>query len=141
MTDSGPTKETMEEDHSPEIKLEGINGGHEGYSIKSTTKKNKMDRGSGMEEEDENITNSSRSLCPFSGSFPVIPALSRRTESCTSNFASYSPQEGCSKGQCIEVYFKKDVALHSSIIPSLAVWLHPVRDLLSLLRGNSQGED
>ncbi len=74
-TDSSSTNKTTDEDNSPETKLEGMNGGHAGDFKKSTSKEDKMDRGSGKEEEDENVTDSGRSLCPFSGSFPAITLL------------------------------------------------------------------
>ncbi len=72
ITDSSSTNKTTDEDHSPEMKLEGTNRGHAGDSKKSTSKEDEMDKGSGKEEEDQNVTDSSRNLCPFSGSFPAI---------------------------------------------------------------------
>jgi hypothetical protein len=73
MDSSSTNKKTMEEDHSPEVKSEGMNGGHAGDSKKSMHKEDEMDRGSGKEEEDKNVTDSGRTLCPFSRSFPAIP--------------------------------------------------------------------
>jgi hypothetical protein len=104
--DSGSTDKTMEEDHSPETILEGMNGGHAGDSKKSTSKEDKMNRGSGKEEEDENVTDSGRSLCPFSGSFPASPSSVKKNCISHKQLCKLLTQEGCSEGECVEVYFK-----------------------------------
>ncbi len=105
-TDSGSTDEMMEKDHSPETKLERANGGHVGDSKKPTSKEDKMDRGSCKEEEDENVTDSGRSLCPFSGYFPMIPCSVKKNCILHKQLRKLLTQEGCSKGECVEVHFE-----------------------------------
>ena len=51
--------------------LEETNGGRVGDSKQFTSKEDKKVRGSGKEEEDDKGTDCCRSLCPFSGSFPL----------------------------------------------------------------------
>ncbi len=99
--DSSSTNKMTEKDHSPETKLEGTNGGHAGDSKKSTSKEEKMDRGSGKEEEDENVTDFGRSLCPFSGSFPAIPCSVKKNCILRKQLRELLTQEGCSEGECV----------------------------------------
>jgi hypothetical protein len=100
-TGSSSTNKTTEEDNSPETKLEGTNGGHAGDSKNSTSKEDKMDRGSGKEEEDENVTDSRRSLCPFSGSFPAIPCSVKKNCISCKQLCELLTQESCSEGECV----------------------------------------
>jgi hypothetical protein len=104
--DSSSTGKMTEKDHSLETKLEGTNGGHVGDFKKSMSKEDKIDRGSSKEEADENATDSSRSLCPFSESFPAIPCSVKNKCISHKQLCELPTQEGYSKGECMEIYFK-----------------------------------
>jgi hypothetical protein len=96
-----------EEDNSPETKSsEETNGGHAGDSEESTSKQDEKDRGSGEEEEEYNVTDCCRSLCPFSGSFPVIPSSIKKNCISHKQLRELLTQEGCSEGECVAVYFE-----------------------------------
>jgi hypothetical protein len=106
-TDSGSADEKTEEARSPETKSEVTNGGHAGDSEESASNEDETDRGGGEEEEEENVADSGRSLCPFSGSFPALIPCSVK-KSCISHkqIRELLTQEGCSEGECVEVYFE-----------------------------------
>jgi hypothetical protein len=107
-TESGSTDETTEEgNNSPETKSsEETNRCRAGDSEESTSKEDEKDRGSGEEEEDDNVTDYFRSLCPFSRSFPVIPSSIKKTCISHKQLRKLLTQEGCSEGECMEVYFE-----------------------------------
>ncbi len=106
-TESGSADETNEEDNLPETKSsEETNRGRAGDYEESTSKEDEKDRGSGEEEEDDNVTDYCRSLCPFSGSFPVIPSSIKKNCISHKQLRELLTQEGCSEGECVEVYFE-----------------------------------
>ena len=107
-TERGSTDETTEEgNNSPETKSsDETNGGRAGDSEESTSTEDEKDRGSGEEEEDDNVTDYCRSLCPFSGSFPVIPSSIKKNCISHKQLRELLTQEGCSEGECVEVYFE-----------------------------------
>ncbi len=75
-------------------------------SEESTSTEDKMDRSRGKEKEDENVTDSVRSLCLFSGFFPAIPCSVKKNGILRKQFCKLLTQEGRSEGEFVEVYFE-----------------------------------
>ncbi|KAL3789388.1 hypothetical protein ACHAW5_010183 [Stephanodiscus triporus] len=118
---SGTTVDTNEEmDNSRGTKSsDETNVGLVVDSEEYTSKEDEKDGGSGEEEEDDNVTDfgtvpkcrwvrassGNDSLCPFSGSFSVIPSSIKKKCISHKQLRDLLVQEGCSEGECVEVYF------------------------------------
>ncbi|KAL3807215.1 hypothetical protein ACHAXA_001543 [Cyclostephanos tholiformis] len=122
MDSSGGTK-TISNDAGGDSE---VSGHATGDSEDSTSKEDDRDGVGGVdEEEDDNVTDfgtppkcrwrrassGNDGLCPFRGMFGVIPADIKRNCITHKRLRDLLLQEGCSEGECLEVYFE---LLHST---------------------------
>ncbi len=125
MDSSGGTKSSIGDGRAGGDFDESASGQATGDSEESTSREDEKDGGSGDDEEDDNVTDfgtvpkcrwrrassGNDGLCPFRGTFGAIPADIKRNCITHKRLRDLLLQEGCTEGECLEVYFE---LLHST---------------------------
>jgi hypothetical protein len=128
LINEGETKESMiREDETEEFRLwqkrNGVVGeedSEESRSKEDSEESTSKEDEKGEEEEDDNVTDFgttpkcrwirassvNEDLCPFSGSFRAIPSSVKKNCISHKELRELLVQEGCTEGECVEVYFE-----------------------------------